>query len=184
MQYAGRADDVPMTHRYRSRVNSWRPDARTRAIVVVVLFVEIVGHVRCLVELRSLRRERRQPAARRARAAVAARPSTLADRRRRGDARLVRACISPSATPTGPSSSASSSVSIGRCSPAAARRRSRSLRSATAAMSWRRTVDPIGDGLDAVHLALVAGWMTVAAGVVGAGTGEAGRDRPWTSAGT
>src|SRR6187397_3209178 len=32
-----------MTHRYRSRVDSWRPDALTRAIVVVVLFVEVVG---------------------------------------------------------------------------------------------------------------------------------------------
>jgi len=32
-----------MVHRYRSRVNSWRPDARTRVIVIVILFIEVVG---------------------------------------------------------------------------------------------------------------------------------------------
>ena len=45
-------------------------------------------------------------------------------------------------------------------------------------------VDPMGDGFDAVHLALDRRLDDGGAGVVGAGTGEAGRDRPWTPAGT
>ncbi len=149
-----------MTHRYRSRVDSWRPDALTRAIVVVVLFVEVVGTFGA-----SSNSDRYGVSAVSLLLVVLGPLSLLVHRR--WPIGVAAVTLGSSAVylalgyAYGP---VFLSVVLGLYWAVQSGRRTAAF--TVAALGYggyvvATTVDPMGDGLDAVHLALVAGWMTV-----------------------